>query len=325
MSSRARPQQASQVGFFITLIASTFLMGSSFVAGKILLHQGFSPMILVGWRFLVAACATLPLVFLDRSSPGAVLFPARAGLREVVLVILIGLIQTAAVMGLLFWAMQFVSASTSAILLFTNPIWVAVLGRLFLGETLHRGRLVGLFLGVIGVAFAIGLGPDLLSGGKTLVGEIIGIVSALCWATATVVNKRANLPFGPWALSFWQMLIGSVAILGLAYGTDEQWPVNVTWEQWGWFVWLAIPASTGSFGLWFVALSRGGATKTSGFLFLAPLFTVILSWFILGATLSLLQAVGGILIGIALWLVNSEIPARTRREQVNEVISEGQP
>src|SRR3546814_15044916 len=115
-------------------------------------------MMLVGLRFLVAALATLPLVLLDKGSLRQALFPRRVGLRDLSLVILIGLVQTAAVMGLLFWAMQFVSASTAAILLFTNPIWVAVLGRFFLGEQLPRGRLAGLFLGAIGVGLAIEIG-----------------------------------------------------------------------------------------------------------------------------------------------------------------------
>src|SRR3546814_20677738 len=101
------------------------------------------------------------------------------------------------------------------------------------------------------------------------------------------------------------MLIGSIAVLGLAYGTVEQWPTAVTRAQWGWFFWLAIPASTGSFGLWFVALNKGGATTTSGFLFLAPLFTVILFYFLLRATLSVIQAIGGILLPQHLLLGNS--------------------
>ena len=42
-------------------------------------------------------------------------------------------------------------------------------------------------------------------------GEIIGIVSALCWASATLINKRAALPLSSWALSFWQMLVGAIA------------------------------------------------------------------------------------------------------------------
>ncbi len=300
-------------------------MGSSFVAGKILLQQGFTPMILVGWRFLVAALATLPLVLAGERNIVAALLPAKAGLRDVALVILIGLLQTAAVMGLLFWAMQFISASTAAILLFTNPIWVAVLGRIFLGESLHRARLVGLLLGVVGVALAIGVSPSMFSGGMTLAGEIIGIVSALCWASATLINKRAALPLSSWALSFWQMLVGAIAILAIAYLDGEQWPSGVTREQWAWFLWLSIPASTGSFGLWFVALKRGGATRTSGFLFLAPLFTVILAYFILGTAISWMQAAGGVLIGLALWLVNRELPARNDREKIDEVIAEGEP
>lgn len=226
------------------------------------------------------------------------------------LIALIGLLQTAAVMSLLFLAMQSISASAAAILLFTNPIWVAVLGRIFLGESLHRLRVAGLALGIIGVAFALGLGGAGFSDTRSLAGDFIGLGSAVCWAVATVVNKRAKLQIGTWALSFWQMLIGALAVLVFAYSKGEHWPAITTTQQWAWFLWLAIPASTGSFGLWFLALARGGATGTSGYLFLAPLFAVIVSYFVLGTTLSWLQAIGGILIGLALWLVNREAPAR---------------
>ena len=318
-------RSCERAGFIATLVASTFLMGSSFVAGKILLQGGFSPMILVGWRFLVAAIAALPAIYLESDRPLRALFPSSLSGRDVGLIALIGLLQTAAVMGLLFLAMTSISASTAAILLFTNPIWVAVLGFAFLGEQLHGARILGLALGIVGVAMAIGPSADALNSLAALRGEAIGIASALCWATATVVNKKANLPIGAWALSFWQMLIGSFAILAVAYGIGERWPAHVTTLQWSWFVWLSIPASTGSFGLWFVALAKGGATRTSGYLFLAPLFTVILSFLIMGSTLTWLQAGGGILIGLALWLVNKEVPAKSARERNAEVLAEGEP
>lgn len=310
--------------FFIILIASTFLMGSSFVSGKILLAQGFPAMLLVGWRFLVAALATLPLVRLDKRPLLAALVPRGTTLRDAALVVVIGLLQTAAVMGLLFVAMRSISASTAAILLFTNPIWVAVLGRLFLGESLHKARVAGLALGIVGVVLAIGIGAHGHATPGALAGELTGIASALCWAAATIINKRANLRFGSWSLSFWQMLVGSIAVLAIAYASGEHWPTVTTRAQWGWFIWLAIPASTGSFGLWFVALNKGGATKTSGYLFLAPLFTVVLSFFILDTSLSWVQAFGGVLIGIALWLVNQDMPARNSRERLNEALAEGE-
>jgi drug/metabolite transporter (DMT)-like permease len=283
------------------------------------------PMLLVGWRFLIAALATLPLVALDGNAFARALIPAKMGARGAMLVMIIGLLQTAAVMGLLFIAMQFISASTAAILLFTNPILVALLGWVFLGEPLHRIRVCGLVAGVVGVALAIGVGPALFAGGNTVKGEAIGLLSALCWAAATIITKRAKLPMGAWSLSFWQMLVGSLVVLAYAYAGGERWPGHLTAMQWAWFAWLAIPASTGSFGLWFVALGRGGATRTSGYLFLAPLFTVLLAWVVLGSTLTWLQALGGLIVGLALWLVNQELPARSQRERMNEARSEGQP
>lgn len=312
-----------QTSFIVTLLAATFLMGSSFVAGKILIAAGFPPMVLVGWRFVVAALATLPLVAIMEGPIRRALFPPSLRLRDIAIVVLIGLFQTVGVMSLLFYSMRTISASTAAILLFTNPIWVALLGRFFLGESLHRFRVIGLVLGVIGVVLAIGVGPGAFAGDGLLTGELIGLASASCWAVATIINKRAKLPIGSWALTFWQMLIGSFIVLAIAYGIGQHWPDTTTPAQWAWFFFLAIPASTGSFGLWFVALAKGGATRTSGYLFLAPLFAVICSFFVLDTNLSWLQLLGGALIGCAVWLVNRE-RSGAHVQQARQSLAEGE-
>lgn len=300
-----------QTSFIVTLLAATFLMGSSFVPGKILIADGYPPIVLAGWRFVVAAIATLPLVAIMERPLIPALFPKSLKLRDVGIIALIGLFQTAGVMSLLFYSMRTISASTAAILLFTNPIWVALLGRFFLGESLHRARLLGLLAGVVGVVLALGVKGGASEGGL-LTGELIGLGSAWCWAVATIINKRAKLAISAWALTFWQMSIGAVILLAIAYATGQHWPETTTPQNWAWFVYLAIPASTGSFGLWFVALSKGGATRTSGYLFLAPLFAVICSFFVLDTQLSLLQLLGGALIGLAVWLVNRDRPTAPR-------------
>ena len=298
-------QADSRLILTATLLASTFLMGSSFISGKILLDQGFPPFLLVGWRFFVAALATLPLVLLDGHSLFAALFPRGARGREVLIVMVIGLAQTAAVMSLLFLAMRTLSAAAAAILLFTNPLWVALSSRVLFAERLGLTRLSGLLLGIVGVALAIG--PEALLGRDPamLGGLACGLASALCWAAATLVNKRSQLSLGNWSLSFWQMFIGSLFVLLAASFTGEQWPASVSTAQWGWFLWLAIPASTGSFGLWFLALKKGNATRVSGFLFFAPLFAVLMSFSVLGTQLSWVQGLGALAIALAIWLVNN--------------------
>jgi drug/metabolite transporter (DMT)-like permease len=292
------------LGFAVTILASTFLMGSSFVSGKVLLNQGFDPLMLVGARFLLAALATLPLVMLEGRAWRAALFPRHLNARQMRVIAVIGLTQTAAVMSLLFLAMRTVSASTAAILLFTNPVWVAVGNRLFFAQPLKAIRLLGLVIGVIGVALAVSadLAQDAQPG--AWVGVTLALGAALSWAAATLIIKRNPLPMGTWALSFWQMFIGALGALACAVLAGEHWPAHLTTQQWGWFAWLAIPASTGSFGLWFVALKRADAASTSGFLFLAPLFAVLLSWVVLNTQLSLWQGLGGLLVAASIWLMN---------------------
>lgn len=291
------------VGLAVTLITSTFLMGSSFVAGKILLQAGVPAILLVGWRFLVASIATLPFLFNESRNTETFKTSDMSAARTVLLVSTIGLLQTTAVMGLLFMAMQTITAASAAILLFTNPIWVAFLAWLIFKERLLISNIMGLILGLGGVVLAIGYQPGMIEADGAVWGDLIGLGSAICWSVATLINKYSGLRVKPWTLSFWQMFIGSLALLLIAYINGESWP-PISIENWFWFFWLAIPASTGSFGLWFVALQRGGATKTSGFLFMAPVFTVILSYLVLATPLLLQQLAGGILIVVALWLVN---------------------
>ena len=302
----AGPIVRGRAGYFAILVTATFLMGSSFIVGKILLADGIPAFLLVGWRFFVAAFAALPLVFATSVHPRADLFPPRFRRRDWLVVTLIGLLQTGGAMGLIFLAMETISPSTAAILLFTNPIWVALFGRLFLGEVLSAVRLLGLFFGLAGVALAMGIGGGEGTRPNELMGELTGLAAALCWATSTTINKRAAVPMPAWALTFWQMLIGAVTLLVFAYARGEHWPAATTLIDWLWFFWLAIPGSTLSFGLWFLALRRGGATRSSGYLFLAPLFAVLLSAFFLGAHLSAAQIAGGLLVGSSLWLVNRQ-------------------
>ena len=69
----------------------------------------------------------------------------------------IGLLQTAGTMGLLNIAMSLgVSSSMSAVLLFTNPLWLAVLAHFILKERLTMIKVVALVIGVIGVTICQG-------------------------------------------------------------------------------------------------------------------------------------------------------------------------
>lgn len=294
-------QQHPRWQYLMVLVAATMFMASSFIAGKILLRT-VPPFALVGWRFLSAAVMTLPLALVAvRQMDGRALAAALpTSPRSVLAVLSIGLLQTATVLGLTFLALRTVSAGEASIILFTNPVWVAALAPLFLSEPLSIARAGGLVIGITGVVLAIGT-PHALSG---LQGDLLVLAASLAWAVSTIITKRLHVTMNAWWLNFWQMLVGSLVLLLVARLLHQSWPATVSLSNWAWFVWLVIPGSTLSFGLWFTALRWGGAATTSAYLFLVPLFSVLLAVVILSEHITPIQGLGGILVGLSLYLVN---------------------
>lgn len=214
------------------------------------------------------------------------------------------------------------SAPMSAILMASNPLLVALLAGIFLNEPVRMGAWGGLGLAFAGVVLCIG--PGTLMRGEVGRGELLVMAASTCWAVSTIVQKRLNISTNPWVVSFWQMLLGSLglAVIARLHGDNFSLPSHAT--TWLSFLWLAIPASTGAMGLWFVALKAGGAVHTSGFLFLCPLFAAVIAFFVYGEVVSLEVACGGGLIAIGIGLVthsagSSNSESLLRRTKYNDL------
>lgn len=288
--------------FVLLTLGATFLMGSSFVAGKILLAHGVPATLLMGWRFFVAAFCTLPFAIDERGRNLSSLFPLTWS--DTAKTILIGLLQTTGVMGTLLLALKFVPTSTAALLQFTNPLWMAAISPLLLGRKLRSRGGLGLLLGICGVALAIASGIH-IDASTALLGDGLALLSAICWVLATLLRTHHAPRLGSWTLAFWQMLIGSLAILMLGYAIGEHWPMELGATGWLWFAWLSIPASSGATGLCFIVLDTKEPWRCSSFLFLAPLFTILLSFVLTGEAITVAQIGADLMVGGALWLLNS--------------------
>ena len=277
------------------LVAATFLMGSSFVASKILLQHN-PPIALAALRFLVAGIFTLILI----AATGGSLKLSRAVLLKT---LLIGIFQTATCMGLLFLCIARASAPLASVLLFTNPLWVMVWGRVFLHERFGNRQIFGLVCGFIGVVLTIGISQ---ATGFDGLGIVFGLLSAVCWSVATIIGRTRTDAANPLLINGFQMLFGALLLLDWSCVSETKGFEITTPSDWFWFLWLAIPASAGSFGFWFSALKLGGAVRSSSYLFLTPLFTMLLSVPILGNIPTILQLLGFIFVGAGLYLINRQ-------------------
>jgi len=113
--------------------------------------------------------------------------------------------------GLILFGVQNLPAGRSAILAFTMPIWTVLIGLGLLHEPLSRRKIVGLLLGMCGMAVL--LGDDFRSVQRAPVGALFIIGAAVTWAVGTVLLRRWKLPIPLTTLTGWMMILGWVPIV----------------------------------------------------------------------------------------------------------------
>lgn len=292
----------SDIIFVISILLTTIFMGSSFPTGKYLIAVENTPPLLIGGvRFIIAGVIMLGLTIKNRNCFSIIPKSGESKLRGLALVATIGLLQTAGTMGFLNLALAYgVSSSMSSIILFTNPLWLALLAHFFLKDKLTFKKVSALLLGIAGVSTCIGLDSTAFN-----FGSLFALLGSFCWSINTIITKKVPFDNGPWVFTGWQLLLGGVFLYLFSLPLHEGYDfLNLGLWGWIWFVWLIIPASVGSFGLWFFSLGQKGATVASSFLFLVPVFSTIFSIIGLHEKFSLNLLIGGVMVVSALVLVN---------------------
>ncbi len=125
-------------------------------------------------------------------------------------------------MGMVAFGEQTIPSGITALLIAMMPVWVAIFGRLLLGERLPRGAVVGIAVGFMGVAFLVG--PSAFGGAGALDPLGLGavILSPICWSLGSLfASHRAVLPRQPLLATSAQMLAGA-AILAVMGGLSGE-------------------------------------------------------------------------------------------------------
>lgn len=291
---------------FLTLILlSTMLMGSSFPSAAVLLAAGADPLSLVSIRFVLAA-----LVAWSFLAFSAIEDAEEVSWRKACL---IGFFQTFGVMAPVHVALESEAPPVVAAIVFSNVLMVA-------GYEMFTGRrqttlalLIAIALGVVGLILVTNLlampSSDDIKGSH--LGVFLSLLAALSWAFATLLSKHLKIT-GGWRFNAQQMLVGTICLIALTFfwrGPTTWLPSNI--DDTLWLLWLSIPASVISFGLWFRALALRSATEASAWLAAVPAFAAMIAWFVLDVALGGLQVLGMVLIGSALFLQSETGQAKT--------------
>lgn len=259
------------------------------------------PLVYAALRLAVAAAVTGLALLLGRSAP--ITGPTRRTLHRYGAVL--GLINGFAFFALQTGGIALSDTGFSAVVIYTQPLIVAVLARRLLRERLTVRQATGLALGWAGVAVAGVEGLRL--GSADPVGYLLLLGSAVAWAVGSLIVSAApaELPLG--RLIFLQNAYGVVplAVLALAVGGEVEWG----WPVIGSALWVGSAATAGGFALQFALLRRGQASVVSAWIFAVPVISTAVGVAVRGEPLSLGLVAGAVAVGLAIRFVTPRTAA----------------
>lgn len=200
----------------------------------------------------------------------------------------------------LFLALDLTSVGRSALIMYSMPVWFALLAHFGLGERITSTKAVGLGLAFLGCGFAILSRPD--TGEASLAGDLCALAAAWGWAlTAYIARRPVMRAEGPEMQLFWMVLVSAPLLLlaSLFFGPlirDLQ-PLHIVG-----LVFQSSVVVAGGFIGWLWLLSVYPSSTVASFSFLTPVFAVGLGAAFFGETVtgSILVAVALVAVGIVL-------------------------
>jgi drug/metabolite transporter (DMT)-like permease len=217
--------------------------------------------------------------------------------RDLLASLSLGVVGFALYQLLTFSALSRIPASINAVLVATNVVLITPLAALFLKERIPWGRALAVltaFAGVVLVTFNQGFST---SGGIDLIGCLFSLLAALSFAAYTVMGKRVverNDPLIVTALALFSGAVLLSAVTGFTVGFASLGGADTL--TWALMILLGVTMIGIAYPAWFACLKILPASRVSIFIYMTPVFAVVLAFLILNERFSWLFYAGGALV-----------------------------
>jgi drug/metabolite transporter (DMT)-like permease len=275
--------------------------GASFVATKIALRE-VTPVALVWARFAMGVVVLGIFVSARRQ------FRPVMG-RDLAYFLLLGFLGITLHQWLQSNALLTSQATTTGWIVATTPLFIALLGWMFLRERLGRMGPAGILIAALGVLLVVARGnPGAIVVGRLGdPGDVLILVSCVNWAVFSVLSRRGLKRHPAALMMFYVMLLGwilTTALFGIESGFRDVGPLSG--PGLAALLFLGVVCSGVAYVFWYDALERIPASRVGAFLYLEPLVTVAVAAWLLGEAIRLGTMIGGAIILFGIWLVNRE-------------------
>jgi drug/metabolite transporter (DMT)-like permease len=293
-------------GYVPLLLLLAAIWGSSFMFIKIAVDE-LAPTTTMALRLVLAAIPLVGLLVIRHGwskawrDMGKIAKPA----------IVLGAINTALPFTLIAWGETHVDSGIAAIANASVPIFVALLAIRFRPDEKSTGlRLLGIVLGIIGVAILAGVGPE--GGWWGVAGTLAVVLASLAYAIGTMYTQTLLVETENLTLAAASIMWGAILLLpfGLAQAPTEA----PSWEAVGSVAALALLGTFVGQLLFFRLIYDYGSARAALVVYLLPVTALFYGAFFLDEPITV-QAIVGLVLILVGTALGSGVSLRRRRAE----------
>jgi drug/metabolite transporter (DMT)-like permease len=211
-----------------------------------------------------------------------------------------------------------VPAGIGGLIYATQPLFIALLAVVMLGEKLTLSIILGLILAILGTVLLLwGDLTRVALNQSYLDGILLLLLASFAWAFYSIPGKSIFQRYGSVSITALSTIIATLPMLALASPGTLDTLHAMTIRQWLEVLYLATCSTFIAMLTWTYAAARLPATTTGPFLYLIPVIAVLAGVLVLGETLTLSTILGGlcIILGVAVAQFGPRMIAITRSDQ----------
>ncbi len=191
---------------------------------------------------------------------------------------------------------ELVPAGVGTLVTMIEPLMIAILAALALGERLTRYVLIGVALAIAGSVVLFW--PDLTTETQQPVsgrGLVYLVLCCIGWAIYTIVTKPLLDRHDSFTVTAVTMLIAAPIMIGAASEPLPQLAARLDLRQWLEVAYLVLASGIGGTMLWNYGAKHLSSTAAGTFLYLIPVIAVAAGALVLGEQVTLYVISGGLL------------------------------
>jgi drug/metabolite transporter (DMT)-like permease len=184
------------------------------------------------------------------------------------------------------------------------PVLIALASALWLHERFGWLQSLGVALAIAGVLHVLVRGDwPALAQLRINAGDAWIAVAVICWAAYSLLLRAWPSAFGPVARLTLTACGGIVVLIPFTlWEALVWWPTELSWKSAALVLAAALIPGAGAYGAYSVMQRTLGAARVGVVLYLGPLYSAVIGWWVLGERIEPFHAIGALLILPGIWL-----------------------